>query len=654
MLTITKDTDIRAIKKPKEVKHKRKLDEFEENNENIELLQMAEQYWDALISFRLKAMRTFNYRMGLQWEDEVTDPDTGETITESELIMRNGKVPLKQNIIGQLANSFLGQYRSNPSKPIVITRTRDRQKEGEMMSAALEALLQANMADDLDVQSVNEFITSGFPIQKLIWGYDNTRDRKDILFRNPNINNIFFNTDLADIRGKDLTIIGERIECYLEDIIATFAKTKDQEKDIREIYATTFHEDIYSPGAQGKERYDNVSFLYPSELNKVMLFEIWRLEGRWMNSVHDWADATDTTTDLTDKELQSENDKRLKIGLSQGMNEEEIPLLEWEPIFERVWRVKYLSPWGHCFAEMDSPYLHQEHPYVFHAYPLLNGEIWGFLSEFIDQQRYINRLISLWDFVISASVKGLLMMPLEMVPKDVSPEEFAAEYRKFNGVLFYVSKPGVERPHQLAANSTNVGVQEMLSLQLKLINDISGIQGAMQGQQPHSGTPASMYALQSQNSSINVLDKMKHFDSFIQKRNFKTLKLMKQFYTEPRYSSIVGSSYDEEAKWFDPARIKDLEFDTTISKGKDAPAFRMMMDDLLLQLLQGQYIDVEMYLQNTSAPFADKLLEQIKQRKEMAMQGQNPGQIPPELMQTLGSNPQALEMINNLNTQRNE
>ena len=44
------------------------------------------------------------------------------------------------------------------------------------------------------------------------------------------------------------------------------------------------------------------------------------------------------------------------------------------------------------------------------------------------------------------------------------------------------------------------GDYELLNLQLKLINDISGVNSAMQGKQPSAGTAASLYAQQVQNS----------------------------------------------------------------------------------------------------------------------------------------------------------
>ena len=51
------------------------------------------------------------YSYGDQWGDFVTDPDTLSQITEGELIKKNGKVPLKNNmiapILGNIAKSRL-------------------------------------------------------------------------------------------------------------------------------------------------------------------------------------------------------------------------------------------------------------------------------------------------------------------------------------------------------------------------------------------------------------------------------------------------------------------------------------------------------------------------------------------------------------------
>ena len=60
-----------------------------------------------------------------------------------------------------------------------------------------------------------------------------------------------------------------------------------------------------------------------------------------------------------------------------------------------------------------------------------------------------------------------------------------------------------------------------------------------------------------------------------------------------------------------------------------------------MKLLEGQAIGIEMFLEHSSLPMADKILASIRSQKEQ-MQG-----IPPEIAQQVEgqSNPQAQEMI---------
>ena len=48
--------------------------------------------------------------------------------------------------------------------------------------------------------------------------------------------------------------------------------------------------------------------------------------------------------------------------------------------------------------------LFPEHP-ICCCFTPLDGEVWGFVEDIIDQQKYINRLIVLQDMIISASAK---------------------------------------------------------------------------------------------------------------------------------------------------------------------------------------------------------------------------------------------------------
>lgn len=62
-------------------------------------LEEFASYWSSLYTARQKMERSLMYAKEDQWGDFIKDPDTGETITEGELIKKQGKVPLKNNMI---------------------------------------------------------------------------------------------------------------------------------------------------------------------------------------------------------------------------------------------------------------------------------------------------------------------------------------------------------------------------------------------------------------------------------------------------------------------------------------------------------------------------------------------------------------------------
>ena len=94
-----------------------------------------------------------------------------------------------------------------------------------------------------------------------------------------------------------------------------------------------------------------------------------------------------------------------------------------------------------------------------------------------------------------------------------------------------------------------------------------------------------------------------------------------QYYTERRYVDIAGKSYTETAKYYDPDMARKIaDFNIVVSQSSDTPVFRQIADDMLLGLLQSGQIPLEIYLNNTSMPFAQKLLSDLKQAQEAEMQ----------------------------------
>ncbi len=623
-------------------------DVYADTSENRTLLDKCNFYWESLRDFRVRRMRNRKYYRGDQWSDQVLDDD-GNYITEETYIKNQGKVPLKQNVIRQVVKNLIGQYRSNPTKTQVIARDKDDGTLSEMLSNSIDAAKTINKADDLDARLWEEFSLSGAPIQKVSYRYWHERNIEDLYLENVNPQRIFFNSDVSDIRLHDLRLIGEIIDTTLEDIIVQFAKNSNDEKKIRALYegglaVTSIRED-----GLDADRLDNLSFLIPTEKDKCRLFEVWEKKSELRVLAHDPVDATFEIVPYTLKEIAVMNQKRLDEGTALGLAPEDIPLIEAKEKYENFWYVKFLTPSGHALFEGETPYKHESHPYAILLYPLLDGEVWGLVEDVLDQQRYINRLIIMMDFIISASAKGVLLVPEKCIPDDMDINDFSDEWSRFNGVIKYKPDPGSNKiPEQVAANSINIGIQEMLAYQLQFFQEVSGVHSAIQGKEAKSGTPSSLYAQEAQNATINSVDYMGVFNSFKQSRDMKALKVITQYYKEKRFLAISGNVYRDEAAEYDPSMVQQLDFDVVVTQGMNTPVYRAVIDDTLMALLESQAIDIELFLEHTTLPFADKLLQSIKQKREEIQNG-IPGQanIPPEMLaQAQGADPRAMQMMN--------
>ena len=375
-------------------------------------------------------------------------------------------------------------------------------------------------------------------------------------------------------------------------------------------------------------------FLVPRDNTRCRVIEVWRKESKPRYRCHDVNNGDIFKVDLADFDelVLAENEHRLQMGVEAGMSEDEIPLIRYEWMMDSYWYYYILSPFGDILEEGETPYEHKSHPYVFKAYPFIDGEIHSFVSNVIDQQRYTNRLITMYDWIMRASAKGVLLFPEECLPDDMSIEDVADEWARFNGVIMIKQpKTGTALPQQVANNATQIGISELLNMQLKFFEDISGVNGAIQGKPGYSGMSASLYNQQTQNATMSLLDLLDTYSSFIRDGAYKDVKNIQQFYDSPRVFNISGKN--SSIVQYDPKKIRDVEFDLSIVESTSTPAYRMLTNDLLMQLWQAKAISVEQLLENGDFPFADRLLQSIQSQKEQVAAGQVPEGISPELAQ---------------------
>ena len=620
-------------------------------DDNLTLLWRCARDWDAMDYLRKEHSRNLRYKNGDQWSDTVPDPDhPHRTIREDALISRSGKVPLKHNYIQQYIRNIHGQLLSSPTQTVVYARSRDDQPLGEMLTNALQACHQLNRIRKIDINVVEELCLTGIACAKVRYGYWSTKNRTDGKIDLVNINRLFFNADIEDPRLTDIRRIGELHDYTFDDLVRNFATCREDVQALREIYGIchdhTKLENLYENHAS---RLQNLNFLYTNDLGKYRVIEVWERLGRWVLYIHDYADGTEEIyTELTMQEVEAINASRIEQGMAAGIAPDTVKLIYAREQYEYYWRVKYLTPNGYCIKETESPYAHEEHPYVLAAMPVIDGRFKAVLSDVIDIQRYINRLLTLLDFIIGASANGLLMVPQECIPDDMDIQDFAREYVKTNGVILIKKGAYDKLPKQISMNGTNIGAWEMFAQEMNIMQQISGLNGAVQGQVPRANTPSSLYAQQAQNSMMNFVVLFENYNMFCEERDEKLLKVLMQYYTTRRYIGTNGKTAGEMAKFYEPEMAQKIEdFNLTAAKSNDTPVFRQMTDDLLMKLLESGRIPLEIFLNNCSLPGADKLLAEVKSFNEQAAAGQIDPEALTQLQQAAQQNadPNAMAMM---------
>lgn len=630
------------------VRPTKKIDSIKESKQwgkrrAFDVLLQAQQYWFNMESFRRTRERNKRYAFGDQWKDYVTVE--GIVMTEEEYIRQQGNVPLKNNLIHRLVRNVMGVYRGQSKEPTCYARDRDEQQLGETMSVILQCNAQVNRRNEIDARTFQDFLIGGLAIHRKWFGWRN--DKLDCWTDYVNPNNFFIDSNMRDFRGWDVSFLGEIHDISFEALCSQFAESPQDYTRLAEIYRNAQDKDALSLvyNEFGNSELRNFDFLHPNSSSLCRVIEVWRKESKARYRCHDYNNGDVYKVDIEDYKtmVADVNQERIRMGRENGMSLEDIPLIEATWFIDDYWYFYYLTPFGDILKEGETPYEHKSHPYVFKAYPYIDGEIHAFVADVIDQQRYTNRLITLYDWIMRASAKGVLLFPEECLPTNMNINDIADEWSRFNGVIAIKTKGTATIPQQIANNSTNIGITELLNLQLKFFEDISGVNGALQGKPGYSGMSASLYNQQTQNSTTSLLDLLDSFSMFIVDGAYKDVKNMQQFYDTKRVFNIAGKNSVIE---YDPRKIRDVEFDLSIVESTSTPAYRQMANDFLMEIWKSGQISLEQFLQHGNFPFADELLQNIQSQHAQLEQGKVPDGVSPQLIAQAqqGANPQAMAL----------
>lgn len=587
-----------------------------------ELLTRAHNAWDALSSLRARRERNINYVFIDQWCDWVRD-EHGHLVKESQRVAkRTGGVALQNNHLLKIIHSLSGLYAKQMTEPTCFARRPDADDKSDMMTNALQTSWYNNQMQDMMVSWIEEMLCGGLAIDIEEWATVNGVE--DVYSFAIEPSHFFYESAGIDPRHWDIQLIGHFEDYTLGSLAARMARSKYDYKQLEQIYEPY----IYRREGETTQQTDRLKS--PSwdiaEQGMCRVYHVWTKEHKMRYRCKDVLDTENPLYRIEPEQLpliEQENAARMAQMAEAGLDSSEAILIEYTPIFDTYWHYQALTPGGLVLEEYDNPYEHGDHPYVMKAFELVNGDIIPFISSVIDQQRLINRMVTMFDLSIQAAAKGITLIPKSCVPRTMTESEFARAAREFGNYIFYDDKEGrgINKPEVIANNTNLTGITEMLQLQLSFIPEITSVSDALQGKTPQGNVAASRYAMETQNSTTSISSLLLKFGSFETEVARKKMKMIHQYYSEPRNISVAHSGGYAEYAMYDPKAVQDIDFDVRIVMSPESPTLRMALHDMLAQMWQTGSVDVATMLQLSGLPGSSPIVKQI-QRAQQAMAAQ--------------------------------
>lgn len=390
-------------------------------------------------------------------------------MSEYEYILREGNVPLKNNLIRRIVRNVLGVFREK------LEEVMKKEYSGELKEVAGH-----NSLAELFCRTMEEFLISGMAVLRK---RPVVREGKETVLTEPvSPSSFFYNTDACDIRGWDIDTIGQVHRVDFNQWCKAFVKNVEDYGEALKLF---------------------------QRVGNIKVTEMWRKEITAQYLVHDRKRGRILRVNPGDA-------KRYKSARYSA---------RWD--MKEIWRYYFMTDDGNVIASGNSPYPGGGHPYVLKCYPMLDGEIQSFVGDLIDQQRYTNRLITLYDWVIRASAKGVLLLPKDAVDaKNI--RNVADQWGRFNGVIVYNAKPGMPEPRQISGQNGNIGISDLLEIQLKMLEDVSGVNGILRGDTRRGNVSGELYKSQTTNALYSLADLMETFMEFVRENAIKDALLMNQ------------------------------------------------------------------------------------------------------------------------------
>lgn len=394
-----------------------------------------------------------------------------------ETILASGRPALTNNLIHRLVKTLIGHFRN---------------------SLDSDAPSDHNRLNELDARMFEEFLISGAAIQRIC--HERRPDHTQALTWVDNVSPAdFFAYPLRDPRGLDIELIGMIHRWSLSEAVARLAEgDRSRARDLRRILLAAPDSDAQIPGFE-----------------HCSVIEVWNREVVEMYRCHD--SNTAQMFLVTDDRLPEVARKNREY---RRANKRRIAT-----------KMEFHTRWVGRFLTSDGTELHRvvadSHPFAVKFYPLLDGEVHSFVAGLIDQQKFVNRLVNLIDNMMSTSAKGVLLFPQDEIAYGMDWKDVSESWSKFDGIIPYLPRPGSPGPHQVVTNPSDCGAYELLNIQMKFFDRISGVSNALRGT-ADGGNSAQLYDAQTRNSLAAISDTFNSFRDFLDFRNRKLKALSPQ------------------------------------------------------------------------------------------------------------------------------
>ena len=453
-------------------------------------LSLALEAWRDGYALRRRRQRYKRYTYGDQWSDPATAAD-GSAVTEGDLASHNGQQPLTNNLIRQLVKCVIGNFRGSMTAPAPVPAAE---------TAARNAL------DELDARMLEEFLISGCAIQRVT--VEKRMAGEGVWVDNVSPASFFINR-FTDPRGLDIELVGMLHSLSFREVMMRYGTDASRAALIKAEYSGA---DPLSGLQEGVSLGDPAAMeFFSAPRHRCRVIEVWTPESRNVLRCHDPEQASAFTVAADCLESLRE--------VNAARQRECRPEVTIDPRTTMRWHCRIFTPGGRVLEEYDSPYPHGLHPFAVKFYPLTDGEVHSFVEDIIDQQRHINRLITLMDSIMAHSAKGVLLFPAGQKPECMSWQQLGSLWASCNGIIPYEPNRCDGEPRQIISGAQDAGASRLLELQMQMFNQISGVSEAMKGQSSQGASSTSMFDAQVQRSALALLDMLDSFNDFRAARN---------------------------------------------------------------------------------------------------------------------------------------